>query len=129
MLYSLRISFSQWNVVHPENSINVGFQNYFDALADPIFHRAVVNTLVYLYEAAWVDGATTTQLFRYITLPLLRPTLVFLLVVLMIGGLNAYISFLLINRAGNLQNDAQVILTWMNKQTFDNFNFGQGAAI
>jgi ABC-type sugar transport system permease subunit len=36
---------------------------------------------------------------------------------------------LLINRAGNLQNDAQVILTWMNRQTFDNFNFGQGAAI
>ena len=241
MLYSLRISFNDWNVVHPEKSINVGFQNYTDVLTDPIFHRAVVNTLVYvvvtvpgqiflgvlvamllnqkfpgrsffrtiyylpvitswvivtalfeymfngqaglvnsilislgvihepirwladaklvlvplcllgiwkgvgwtavitlaglqsipihLYEAAAVDGATTPQRFRYITLPLLRPTLVFLLVVLMIGGLNAYISFLLINRAGNLQNDAQVILTWMNKQTFENFNFGQGAAI
>ena len=241
MLYSLRISFMDWNVVHPEKSINVGFQNYADVLSDPIFHRAVANTLVYvvitvpgqiilgvlvavllnqkfpgraffrtvyylpvitswvivtalfeymfngqmglvnsvlmslgiisepirwladaklvlvplcllgiwkgvgwtavitlaglqsipihLYEAAAVDGATTPQRFRYITLPLLRPTLVFLLVVLMIGGLNAYISFLLINRAGNLQNDAQVILTWMNKQTFDNFNFGQGAAI
>ena len=48
MLYSLRISFSDWNVVHPEKSINVGFQNYADVLADPIFHRAVVNTLVYV---------------------------------------------------------------------------------
>ena len=48
MLYSLRISFNDWNVVHPEKSINVGFQNYTDVLTDPIFHRAVVNTLVYV---------------------------------------------------------------------------------
>lgn len=241
MLYSLRISFYEWNIVHPEQSIGIGFQNYVDVLNDAIFHRAVINTLIYmiitvpgqivlgvlvalllnqkfpgrmlfrtiyylpvitswvivtalfeylfngqaglvnsvltslgliqqpirwladaklvlvplcllgiwkgvgwtavialaglqsipvhLYEAAAVDGATSGQRVRYITLPLLRPTLVFLLVVLMIGGMNVYISFLLINRMGNLQNDAQVILTWMNRQTFDNFNFGQGAAI
>ncbi len=83
----------------------------------------------HLYEAAAVDGATTSQRFWKITLPLLRPTLVFLLVVLTIGAMNVYISFALINRIGNLQNDAQVILSWMDKQTFKNFDFGHGAAI
>ena len=48
MLYSLRISFHDWNIVHPEQSINVGFQNYSDTLADPIFQRSVLNTLLYV---------------------------------------------------------------------------------
>src|SRR5437868_1926139 len=47
MLYSLRISFYQWNIVKPEQSVNVGLQNYIDTLADPIFQRAVGNTLFY----------------------------------------------------------------------------------
>src|SRR5215813_4534805 len=82
-----------------------------------------------LYEAAAVDGANLGQRVLRITLPLLRPTLLFLVVVLTIGAMNVYISGLLINRAGNLQNEAHFILTWMDKQTFENFNFGQGAAI
>src|SRR4051812_17071942 len=47
MLYSLRISFYQWNIVHPEQSIGVGLQNYSDALNDPIFQRSALNTLLY----------------------------------------------------------------------------------
>lgn len=45
-----------------------------------------------LLEAAAVDGAGPWRRLRHITLPLLRLTLVFLLVVLVIGGLNVYIS-------------------------------------
>ena len=82
-----------------------------------------------LYEAAAVDGANLRHRLWWITLPLLRPTFVFLIVVLTIGALNVYISGLLINRSGNLGNDAQFVLTWMDKQTFQNFNFGQGTAI
>src|SRR5215831_18255073 len=47
MLYSLRISFYQWNIVHPDQSVGVGLQNYADTLADPIFQRSVLNTLIY----------------------------------------------------------------------------------
>jgi multiple sugar transport system permease protein len=84
---------------------------------------------VQLYEAAAVDGASVIQRFRSVTLPLLRPTLVFLLVVLTIGGMNVYISGLLMTRGGNPMNESHFILTWMDKQTFENFRFGQGAAI
>ncbi len=47
MLYSLRISFFEWKIVHPEQSVFVGFRNYQRALSDPIFQRAILNTLAY----------------------------------------------------------------------------------
>lgn len=47
MVYSFRISFFDWNIVHPEQSVFEGLSNYTDALGDPIFRRAVVNTLAY----------------------------------------------------------------------------------
>jgi multiple sugar transport system permease protein len=47
MLYSLRISFFDWKIVHPEQSVFVGFRNYQHALSDFIFQRAVLNTLAY----------------------------------------------------------------------------------
>src|SRR5258708_33128295 len=48
MLHSLRISFHQWNIVHPEQSVNIGLQNYADTLTDPVFQRSVINTLAYV---------------------------------------------------------------------------------
>ena len=45
MLYSLRISFFEWKIVHPDQSVFVGFSNYQRALSDSIFQRAVLNTL------------------------------------------------------------------------------------
>lgn len=242
MLYSLRISFYDWNIVKPERSVFVGFENYQRALADPIFRKAALNTLVYtlvtvpaqmllgllvamllnqkfrgrvffrvayylpvitswvivsllfeymfsgqaglinyllrdvfgliqqnirwladpvlafvpihllgiwkgvgwtaviflaglqaipqeLYEAAEVDGANTLNKFWYITLPLLRSTLIFLLVVLVIGGLNAYISNLLITDGGNPLDLTHFVLTLMYEATFTKLDFGYGSAI
>jgi len=242
MLYSLRISFYDWNIIRPELSEWEGLQNYIQALQDPIFRRAVINTLAYtlvtvpaqmilglivaillnqqirgkagfrviyylpvitswvivsllfeymfsgqaglvnyvlhdllhitrenirwladpiltfvpidllgiwkgvgwtaiiylaglqgipqhLYEAAEVDGATPFQRFRYVTLPLLRPTLVFLLVFLTIGGLNAYTSNLLITNGGDPLDLTHFVLTLMYEATFTRLDFGMGAAI
>jgi multiple sugar transport system permease protein len=80
-------------------------------------------------EAAAVDGAGVWQRLRYIILPLLRPTLVFLLVVLVIGGLNVYISGLLLTDGGQPLGRSHFILTLMYAETFDRLNFGGGAAI
>jgi len=82
-----------------------------------------------LVEAAAVDGAGPWHRFRDITLPLLRPTLVFLLVVLVIGGLNVYISILLMTDGGRPLDLTHSVLTLMYKETFDRLNFGGGAAI
>ena len=242
MIYSFRISLFDWNIVKPEKSEWIGLENYAKALGDPIFRRAVLNTLVYtivtvpgqiiiglivavllnqdirgrsffrvvyylpvitswvivsllfeymfsgqaglvnyvlrdvlhvipknilwladpilafvpihllgiwkgvgwsaiiilaglqaipvhLYEAAEVDGAGATDRFFSITIPLLRPTLVFLLVVLTIGGLNAYISNLLITNGGDPLDLTHFILTLMYEATFTKLDFGYGSAI
>jgi len=242
LLYSLRISFFDWNVIRPERSVWIGWENYIRAFQNPILQRAILNTIAYtiitvagqllfgtlvavllnqgihgrtffrvayylpvitswvivsllfeymfsgqgglinyllkdvlhvtsqnmrwladpiltfvpidllgiwkgvgwtaiivlaglqaipdqLYEAAEVDGAGNTARFFKITLPLLRPTLVFLLVVLTIGGLNAYISNLLLTDGGNPLDQTHFILTYMYERTFTNLEFGYGAAI
>jgi len=242
MLYSLRISFFDWKIVHPERSVFVGLENYQRALSDPIFRRAILNTLGYtvitvtvklflglavalllnpkflgrtffrvayylpvitswvivsllfeymfngqaglvnyvlkdmlhlipknvlwfadplltlvpivlldiwkgigwaaiiflaglqtipaeLYEAARVDGADSSAQLRYITWPLLGPTTVFLIVVLVIGGLNAYVPFQLMTNGGDPIDLTHSVLTLMYEATFGRIDFGYGAAI
>ncbi len=242
LLYSLRISFFEWNFAHPELSTWVGFKNYADQIRNPVFQRAVLNTTVYtvitvsvkmvlgfivavllnqkirgrtgfrvayylpvitswvivsllftymfngqaglvnyvlknilhiidhdimwladgvlalvpvilvdiwkgvgwtaiiflaglqsipveLNEAAAVDGANRLKQLRYITIPMLRGSSVFLLVVLLLGGLNAYVPFQLITRGGNPLDQTHSILTLMVRATFSRLDFGTGAAI
>ncbi len=83
----------------------------------------------HLQEAAEVDGAGAIQRFRYITIPLLAPTLIFLTVVLTIGALNAYISNLLITNGGDPLNLTHFVLTLMYEATFTRLDFGYGSAI
>lgn len=242
MLYSFRISFFDWNIIFPEKSTWVGWANYLEAVRDPVFQKAVLNTLVYalvtvpgqmviglllavllnqkirakgvfrviyylpvitswvivsllfeymfsgqaglinyllrdvfqvidqnilwladpvlafipihllgiwkgvgwtaviflaglqaipreLYEAAEVDGANGRQQFFKLTIPLLRPTIIFLVVVLTVGALNAYISNLLLTNGGDPLDKTHFILTLMYEETFDNLEFGYGSAI
>ncbi len=242
MVYSLRISFFEWKIVRPEQSVFVGLRNYQHALSDPIFQRAVLNTLAYtvitvtvkmilglgvalllnqhipgrtffrvayylpvitswvivsllfeymfngqaglvnyilkdflhiipkdilwfadeyltlvpiilldiwkgigwaaviflaglqaipaeLYEAARVDGADSATQLRYITWPLLGPITVFLVVVLVIGGLNAYVPFQLMTNGGDPLDLTHSVLTLMYEATFGRIDFGYGAAI
>jgi multiple sugar transport system permease protein len=81
------------------------------------------------YEAAEVDGASFWQRFRFITIPLLRPTTIYLLVVLTIGAMNAYISNLLITNGGDPLDMTHFVLTLMYEATFSDLDFGKGSAI
>jgi multiple sugar transport system permease protein len=83
----------------------------------------------HLYEAAEVDGAGIWHGFRFITLPLLTPTLAFLFVVRTIGTLNGYISNLLITNGGDPLDKTHFILTLMYEVTFTSLDFGYGSAI
>lgn len=87
-----------------------------------------------LYEAAEMDGAGSWARFRHVTLPQLRPTSTFLLVVLTIGGLNAFISIFVMSSAatgtvGGPLNSTEVVLTYLWKQSFASLDLGYGAAI
>ena len=53
-----------------------------------------------VYEAARSDGASRWQTFRYITLPLLRPTIALMLVLSITGSLLAFDQFFILTRGG-----------------------------
>jgi multiple sugar transport system permease protein len=93
-----------------------------------IFLAALQTIPKELYEAASIDGANFWRRLTGITLPLMRPTLVFTLVMLMIGGFNVFISVYLITNGGPLQR-TEVILSYMYHQAFDFLEFGYGAAL
>jgi cellobiose transport system permease protein len=69
-----------------------------------------------LYEAAMVDGASVWQMFRRITLPLLRPILIFIFVTSLVGGMQMFdIPFLLTDGRGSPLSSIQTnnILMYM----------------
>ena len=58
-----------------------------------------------LYEAAVMDGANTWKMFRYITLPLIKPVLVYVLVTSLVGGMQMFdIPMLLTDGRGSPAN-------------------------
>lgn len=81
-----------------------------------------------LYEAAKIDKAGRWNLIRYVTLPLLKPTLMFEMVMLTIGGFNVFLSVWVMTGGGPM-NSTQVVSVYMFQQAFNYFNFGYGAAL
>jgi len=60
---------------------------------------------VSLYEAALVDGASTMQMFTHITLPLIKPVLIYVLVTSLVGGMQMFdIPYLLTDGRGSPSN-------------------------
>ena len=53
-----------------------------------------------VYEAARIDGASRWQIFRRITLPLLRPTIALVLILMVTGSLLAFDQFFILTRGG-----------------------------
>lgn len=80
------------------------------------------------YEAADMDGANAFQKFFNITLPLIRGTFVFALVMLTIGAFNTYTPIAVLTE-GNPYHQTEVVLTWLHFKTFSALDFGYGAAL
>jgi len=81
-----------------------------------------------LEEVAAIDGATAWDRFWHLTLPLISPTVVFTLVMLLIGSFNVFLSVYLITGGGPAQQ-TEVMLSFAYHQAFDFLDFGYGAAI
>jgi cellobiose transport system permease protein len=84
-----------------------------------------------LYEAAMVDGASVWQMFTRITLPLLKPILIFIFVTSLVGGMQMFdIPFLLTDGRGSPQSSIQTnnILMYM-KFNSSKGHIGAAAAV
>jgi len=66
---------------------------------------AMTSISVAVYEAATIDGATMSQMFRFITLPLIKPVMIYILVTSLVGGMQMFdIPFLLTDGRGSPAN-------------------------
>jgi cellobiose transport system permease protein len=84
-----------------------------------------------LYESAAVDGASRRQQFRHVTVPGLRPTIVFTVVVSTIGATQLFGEPLMYegNSGGGISHQYQTLGLYMYEQGWTFFHLGRAAAV
>lgn len=81
-----------------------------------------------LYDAAKVDGANGWRLHRYVTIPLLRPTAAFIIVIATIGGLQVFGSIYILTGGGPVNATTTVVYHIYN-ETFNLSRYGYASAL
>jgi cellobiose transport system permease protein len=102
------------------------------------------NALIYLaamqaiprdiYESAALDGASSSKQFWRITVPLLRPTIIFTVIISTIGGLQLYAEPLLFNGGasallGGTLRQSQTVTMYLMEQFFSRSEYGDMATV
>lgn len=82
-----------------------------------------------LFEAAEVDGAKSTQVFFKITLPLLRPILIYVIITSLIGGLQLFdVPQILTNGTGDPMRTTMTLIMYLNRHLYSK-NYGMAGAL
>ncbi|MGB3749334.1 MAG: sugar ABC transporter permease [Rhodanobacter sp.] len=81
-----------------------------------------------LYEAARIDGATRWRQFRHITLPMLKPTMVLVIVLTVAGYFQLFAEPYVMTEGGPLQSTTSVLYL-MYDDGFKWWNFGVASAV
>ena len=84
-----------------------------------------------LFEAAQVDGASSNQIFHRITIPLLRPILLYTLVTSLIGGMQMYDIPAMMQQQGSKAKDmTQTVTMYIQELVFEGTkDYGRSAAV
>lgn len=94
-----------------------------------IVFRAGLNAIPEeLYEASALDGAGPVRQFFSITLPLMKPTILFAAILTLVAGL-CMLGQVLIMTNGGPGTSSEVLALLMYRTAFESFNFGEAAAI
>lgn len=82
------------------------------------------------YEAALIDGANRWQTFISITLPLLKPILLYIIITSLIGGLQLFeLPMLLTDGLGAPEDSLNTMVLYLYNQAFQYNNYGYAAAV
>lgn len=83
-----------------------------------------------IYDAAMVDGATKIQTYTKITLPLIRPTLIYLTITSIIGGMQLFdVPATLTNSLGDPRKSILTTTMYLYNQGFKNHNYGYASTV
>ena len=92
-----------------------------------LFYTGIQGIPVNIYEAARIEGAGPWKSFWHVTLPLLRPTLVFVLVTSVIGSFQVFDS-IAVTTLGGPVNSTRTIVWYIYESSFVNFRMGYASA-
>ena len=82
-----------------------------------------------LYESAEVDGANAWQKFFHISVPLLRPTTIYVLTISIYGGLAMFVESRMLFANTEVGNQALTIVGYLYRVGIRKMNYGLGSAI
>ncbi|WP_262179260.1 carbohydrate ABC transporter permease [Haloarcula laminariae] len=82
-----------------------------------------------LYEAAEIDGASRWEKFRYVTLPQLRPVLLFVVVTSTIGTFRLFSEPLIISQGGAPLSATRTLVVYIYNIAFQQFQLGYASAM
>lgn len=83
-----------------------------------------------LYEAAEIDGCNATQKFRHVTLPLLKPTTVYVVTISVYAGLAMFLeSFMLWNGNASPKNIGLTIVGYLYRRGIEKNDMGYASAV
>ncbi|MPQ42728.1 carbohydrate ABC transporter permease [Clostridium tarantellae] len=82
-----------------------------------------------LYEVCYLEGATSWQKFKEVTLPLLWEVVRVTFAFFITGAFNLSFIFVTVMTKGGPDGASEVLLTYMNKQAFTNSNYGYAMSI
>jgi multiple sugar transport system permease protein len=93
-----------------------------------VFLAGLQNIPEPLYEAAKIDGAGRTQTFRHITIPLIMPTMLFVVVTQFISHMQVFAQPYIIT-AGGPGNASRTVVMYLYETAWKFFRFGYASAI
>lgn len=80
-----------------------------------------------IFESAKIDGANPFQIFFRLTLPLLTPTIFFVMIITTISSFQVFDLIYLMTKGGPMES-TNVLVYWIYKNAFEFFNIGQASA-
>jgi multiple sugar transport system permease protein len=93
-----------------------------------VFTAALAALPLEPYEAARLDRANAWQMFRYITLPLLRPAIVIVLIIRSMIALRAFAAIFAAT-GGGPGTATEILNLYAYRTSFSSFSLGYGAAL
>jgi putative chitobiose transport system permease protein len=95
-----------------------------------IFLAGLQNVPEELYDAARIDGASDFQKHRHVSIPALRPQIVFVAVISSLAALKVFDEiYVLTNRTGGVLDSGVTMVFYLWEQAFERSNAGYASAI
>lgn len=95
-----------------------------------IYLTGIINIPDELYEAASLDGASSWQQFRHVTIPQLKPIIFFTVIMSTIGGLQVFTEAqVLVPEGATPEGGSVTVMYYMYQNAFTNNQYGYGSAI